>query len=252
MPRQSRTKSESGIYHIMIRGINRQTVFEDDEDCEKFLQTLRSYKEKCGYQIYAYCFMGNHFHLLLKVGSEPLEQIMRRVCGSYVYWYNRKYDRVGNLFQDRFKSETVEDDAYLLTVVRYIHQNPIKAGIINDISKYKWSSYSEYIKNEGLTDTAFVLSLFHENKKTAADLFWEYMNEPQEDNCLEMQANHQLTDQEARAMIKKTYGFNSLQAIQSMSTQMRDEVLKNLKESGLSIRRIERLTGINRGIILRA
>ncbi len=251
MPRQARRKSETGIYHIMIRGINRQTIFEDDEDCERFLQALQSYKEKCGYQIYAYCFMGNHFHLLLKECAEPLEQIMRRICGSYVYWYNRKYERVGNLFQDRFKSEPIEDDAYLLTAVRYIHQNPLKAGIVNDISKYKWSSYNNYVKTEGLTDTEFVLSLFNEDTKTAAGLFKEYMNESQEDICLEMEENHRVTDQDARAMINKTYGLTSSQAIQSLEAKKRDAILRSLKENGLSIRQIERLTGINRGVILR-
>ena len=251
MPRQARIKSESGIYHIMIRGINRQSIFEDDEDCEKFFQTLKSYKEKCGYQIYAYCFMGNHIHLLLKVGADPLEQIMRRICGSYVYWFNRKYERVGNLFQDRFKSEPVENDAYLLTVVRYIHQNPIQAGIIKDISKYKWSSYNDYIEIKGLIDTTFVYSLFDEDKKTAADLFKKYMNELQEDNCLEMEDKHRVTDQSARELIKKTYGLTSSQAIQGLEARKRDAILKNLKEKGLSIRQIERLTGINRGVILR-
>jgi REP element-mobilizing transposase RayT len=73
--------------------------------------------------------MGNHVHILLKVGNEPLEQMMRRICGSYVYWYNKKYQRTGNLFQDRFKSETVENDNYFLIVLRYIHQNPLKAGL---------------------------------------------------------------------------------------------------------------------------
>lgn len=105
MPRKAREKSESGIYHIMMRGINRQKVFKDDEDCLRFIQTLQKYKEQSDYAIYAYCLMGNHVHILLKTGTEPLEQIMRRVCGSYVYWYNDKYQRIGNLFQDRFKSE---------------------------------------------------------------------------------------------------------------------------------------------------
>ena len=109
MPRGPRKISETGIYHIMMRGINRQTIFEEEEDCEKFLQVLHRYKEKCGFQIYAYCIMGNHLHLLLKVGTDPLEKIMRMICGSYVYWYNQKYDRVGNLFQDRFKSEPIEN-----------------------------------------------------------------------------------------------------------------------------------------------
>jgi REP element-mobilizing transposase RayT len=134
MPRTARKKSSSGIYHIIMRGINRQSIFEDEEDNRKFLQTLRDFKEKSGYNIYAYCLMVNHIHLLIKEGLEPLEQVMRRLCGSYVYWYNRKYGRIGNLFQDRFKSEPIEDDTYFLTVLRYIHQNPIQAGLLKSIT----------------------------------------------------------------------------------------------------------------------
>ena len=129
MPRKARAKSKTGIYHIILRGINRQKIFNDNEDKKRLLETLLRYKEKSKYQIYAYCLMDNHIHLLLKEGEEPLAQIMRRIGGSYVYWYNHKYERVGNLFQDRFKSEVVEDDTYFLTVLRYIHQNPAKAGI---------------------------------------------------------------------------------------------------------------------------
>ncbi|MEW9124891.1 MAG: transposase, partial [Thermotaleaceae bacterium] len=118
MPRMPRIKSKSGIYHIVMRGINRQTVFEDEEDCHKFIQTLQKYREISAYKLYAYCLMGNHIHLLLKEDKEPLETVMRRICGSYVLWYNKKHGRVGYLFQDRFKSEAVEDDAYFLTVLR--------------------------------------------------------------------------------------------------------------------------------------
>ena len=88
MPRIAKIKSNSGIYHIIMRGINRQTLFEDEEDYMKFIQTMQRYKEICKYKIYAYCLMGNHLHLLLKEGKEPLETVMRRICGSYVFWYN--------------------------------------------------------------------------------------------------------------------------------------------------------------------
>ncbi|NLV22892.1 MAG: hypothetical protein GXY49_13090 [Syntrophomonadaceae bacterium] len=94
MPRKAREKSESGIYHIMMRGINRQSIFEDEEDYEKFIETLERYIDQCGYKIFSYCLMGNNVHLLIKVDQEPLEQIMRRICGSYVYWYNWKYQRM--------------------------------------------------------------------------------------------------------------------------------------------------------------
>lgn len=133
MPRTARIKSESGIYHIIMRGINRQILFEDEEDCTKFIQVLQRYKEICEYKLYAYCLMGNHLHLLMMEGKEPLETVMRKICGSYVFWYNKKYSRIGYLFQDRFKSEPVEDEAYLLTVFRYIFQNPLKAGITNKL-----------------------------------------------------------------------------------------------------------------------
>jgi len=94
--------------------------------------------------------MGNHVHLLLKEGEESLEQIMRRICCSYVYWYNWKYQRIGSLFQDRFKSEPVENDTYFLTVLRYILQNPLKAGMEKTIEDYHWSSIGEYSKRSEL------------------------------------------------------------------------------------------------------
>jgi REP element-mobilizing transposase RayT len=137
IPRRAREKSNSGIYHIFLRGINRQDIFEDGEDSQKFLDALQRYKEISAYSLYAYCLMGNHVHLLLQVGVEPLAQFMRRICGSYVYWYNKKYKRIGNLFQDRFKSEPDKDDANflpssgtstrILARSRYIHNE--KTGL---------------------------------------------------------------------------------------------------------------------------
>lgn len=129
MPRQARKKSESGIYHIMLRGINQQQIFEDREDYEKFLEILKDCKAICEFKLFAYCLMGNHIHLLIQEGTESLEQVFKRLCGRFVYWYNVKYRRVGHLFQDRFKSEPVDSDDYFFTVQRYIHQNPIKAGL---------------------------------------------------------------------------------------------------------------------------
>ena len=140
----------------MLRGINRQQIFEEAEDCYKFLAILKEYKEICGYRVYAYCLMGNHIHLLLKEGTEPLEQVFKRLCGKFVYWYNAKYQRTGHLFQDRFKSEPVDTQEYLQTVIRYIHQNPVKAGICKKISEYAYSSYAAYFAAEGFVDTAYI------------------------------------------------------------------------------------------------
>ncbi len=145
MPRSARVKSKTGVYHIVLRSINKQRVFEDDEDYQKLLTVLNKYKLASGYEIYGYCLMSNHIHLLMKEGKEELGNAFRRIGASYVYWYNWKYNRRGHLFQDRFKSEAVETDKYLLTVLRYIHQNPVKVDI-GSVETYRWSSYKEYFK----------------------------------------------------------------------------------------------------------
>ena len=146
MPRSARKRSASGIYHIMLRGINRQDIFHDEDDKQRFLGILKKVKETSLCEVYGYCLMGNHVHLLIREGKEALSQIMKRVGTAYAYWYNTKYERIGHLFQDRFKSENVDDDSYFLSVLRYIHQNPLKAKMVNTMSEYVWSSYESYIK----------------------------------------------------------------------------------------------------------
>ena len=129
MPREARKISQNETYHIMLRGINQQQIFEDEEDYQKFIEIIKSYQAICEYKVFAYCLMGNHIHFLMEFGKESIGQVFKRIGSKYVYWYNIKYQRKGHLFQDRFKSEPVDDDAYFLTVNRYIHQNPVKAGL---------------------------------------------------------------------------------------------------------------------------
>ncbi|WP_404330329.1 transposase [Mesobacillus maritimus] len=108
MPREARQKSTSGVYHVMLRGANRQEIFHDDEDRMKFLNCLKKYKGIAKFNLYAWCLMDNHVHLLLKEGEEELATTMKRIGVSYVSFYNWKYCTTGHLFQDRFKSECVE------------------------------------------------------------------------------------------------------------------------------------------------
>lgn len=144
MARTARIKSKTGIYHIVLRGNNKQQIFLEEEDYKRLLDIVSDYSKSCDYSILAYCLMGNHIHLLLKTGETELAKIMKRIVVKFVYYYNTKYDRVWHLFQDRFKSEPVENDEYLLEVVRYIHQNPIKANICYDVGEYEYSSYKQY------------------------------------------------------------------------------------------------------------
>ena len=244
MPRQARRKSESGIYHIILRGINQQQIFEDEEDSYRFLETLSKYKEQCGYEIYAYCLMGNHIHILLKEGKENLTLVLKRIAGSYVYWYNWKYRRSGHLFQDRFKSEPVEDDTYFLTVVRYIHQNPIKAGICKNIDRYKFSSYNEYINNATIVDTDFCFGIIDKEQ------FLEFNNEFSNEICLDINDNDfRLTDDEAMKIIWKICKCKSVSDFQKLDKVKRNYYIEKIYQRGLSIRQISRLTGLSRKIV---
>ena len=252
MPRKARTKSNSGIYHIIMRGINRQTIFEDEEDYKKFIHTIQRFKEICEYKIYAYCLMGNHFHILLKEGTEPLETIMRRICGCYVFWYNRKYERIGSLFQDRYKSEPIEENEYLFNVIRYIFRNPIKAGIVNNVQNYKWTNYLDYIQGFNHTEIDFVLNIINTDREKAISGFIEYVNRNDDDKCLDIQDKRSITDDNARIIIRTQCNVDHAIDIQKFTVDKRNIYLKDLKERcGLSIRQIERLTGISRGVIQR-
>ncbi len=247
MPRQARKKSESGIYHVMLRGINQQQIFEDEEDNEKFLQVLRDCKAVSEFKLFAYCLMGNHIHLLLKEEKEPIEQVFKRICGRYVYWYNVKYQRVGHLFQDRYKSEPVEDNGYFLTVIRYIHQNPVKAGICKEIGDYKYSSYRDYRAELGLVDTDFVFEMISKKE------FERYNHEVNSDKCLENVAipKVRVTDERAKKFIEDISRCKTISEFQCLDSKSRDSFIAIFKQKGLSIRQISRLTGISYSVIQR-
>ena len=128
----------------MLRGNERKDIFIDNEDKEKLIKIILHKKADETFKLYAYCIMDNHLHLIVKEQKETISQIIKKIAISYAYYFNNKYKRVGHLFQDRYKSETIEDEPYLLSVIRYIHNNPEKAGITKK-EKYKWSSYSNYM-----------------------------------------------------------------------------------------------------------
>ena len=244
MPRQARKKSRSGIYHIMLRGINGQVIFEDEQDKEKFLETLKTYKAISGYKLFAYCLMSNHIHLLLKIEKEDLDLVIKRIAGSYVYWYNWKYKRRGHLFQDRFKSEPIEDDAYFLTVLRYIHQNPMKSGLCRKVDEYRFSSYNEYLTKSYIVDNEFCYEIIDKED------FIKFNNENNADICLDIEENNfRLTDEEAKIIIQKVSKCKNVTEFQNLSIDKRDKYVKVLRENGLSIRQISRLTGVSFNIV---
>ncbi len=251
MPRVARKPSKTEIYHVMLRGNGQRQVFQDDEDNEHFLQMLGICKVISGFEVYAYCLMGNHVHLLMRTGEkgEPLEQIFRRFGAQYVYWYNRKYERIGHLFQDRFRSEPVEDDPYFLCVLRYIHQNPVKAGLVEGMADYPYSSYRDYLEPKvgQLTDAVFINGIM---EREALIAFHEKTDDVK---YMDVQPiRPKMSDIQVMKLIEKVAGCKTVEEFQNLNKTRRMDVLAELKEGNASYRQISRLTGESLGVIRRS
>jgi putative transposase len=258
LPREARRKSTSGIYHVMLRGANRQEIFHDDEDNMKFLDILKKYKRNVKFGLYAWCLMSNHVHLLLKEGEEGLDTTMKRIGVSYASFYNWKYRTTGHLFQDRFKSENVENDQYFLTVVRYIHQNPVKARISPRVEEWKWSScagyYDQVYYPGGLLDRNKVFKMFSEDRSIAKGQFKEFNERTNNDQCLEdIFRKRKLTDEQARGEIKRMLGEVEIAQVKSLPGWQRDHQLIKIKTiEGLTLRQAARILGVSVSLVYRA
>ena len=235
----------------MLRGINRQDIFEDDEDRERFIGTILRYKKEAGFQLYAYCLMNNHVHLIIRENDMELSKVMKRIGTSYAGYFNWKYGRSGHFFQNRYNSEAVENDSYLYLVIRYIHQNPVKAGICC-MEDYKWSSYNCYIDEGSIIDKDLFLDMFDDDRKLAINKYIALMNEPNNDTCMELNERMKLTDEKVREMIKEFGELDSVSDIHSLDEKRRNEILRKSKEiKGVSVLQISRVTGIHRTKIIK-
>ncbi len=141
MPRKPRIHYAGAIYHAMARGVEGRAIFIDDHDRRRFLDDMRRYERELGAQILAYCLMGNHFHLAIRVAMASLAAFMQRLTGGYAAAFNHRYDRVGHLFQSRYTEKLCLDDRYLSTLIHYIHMNPVRAGLVSHPGDWPWSSY---------------------------------------------------------------------------------------------------------------
>ena len=239
MARQQREKSSTGIYHVMLRGINRSDIFLEDEDKVVFLNTLLLKKSKEEYVLHAYCLMDNHVHLLIQEKEDDISRIMKRIGITYVRYFNKKYQRIGPLFQDRYKSEKVEDDGYLLTVMRYIHNNPVAAGLVKKPRAYNWSSYNDYLvktKTTSFVDTKLILGMFGSKAEKAKEGFLEFMKKEDNLKFLEVYSEEDELEQGRRLWQKLAVRQGNL-----------ENNLRELREiTSLSLRKLSTITGINK------
>lgn len=257
MPRSARKKCDSGIYHIMLRGINRQDIFYDEEDYQRFREIMNNVKGPGKCEIYGYCLMANHVHLLLQEKEAAISTIMKRIGTSYAWWYNKKYDREGHVFQDRYKSETIEDEQYLLSVLRYIHSNPVKARLVPEPEQYKWSSCGRYYGEPecppGLTDTAFILGIIADNEEAAIAQLKEYTKHENSDKFLDIEVKPKKSDESLYQDIQALLNGQPVTVLQTMDKQKRDEIIRQAKKiEGATQRQIARVTGINQSIVFKA
>ena len=250
MPRQARTKSISNIYHVMLRGINQQEIFEDDEDRAYFMETIRKCKEVSGFRLYAFCLMSNHVHLLIEPAGEALDIVFKRIGSRYAGWFNRKYQRVGHLFQDRFRSENVETDQYFMVVLRYILQNPAKAGMEKQPGTYRWSSYLAYEKGGTalVTDTQFAEKLFGSREDVIV-----FVRQYSEDDVMDDTGYEwRIRDEQAKEIMKRVTGCSTVSEFQKKEIAERKAYARKLYLEKLTMGQIARLTGMAKSTVQKA
>ena len=245
MPRRARVKSESGFYHVIAKGSGGQNLFEGPYDYRAFLELLAKACEKGDVRVLAYCLMSNHVHLLFEDFEGHLGEVMKSVLTGYAQRFNKLGDRVGHVFQQRFKSQPIEDEGYLLRAIRYIHNNPAKAGICA-AKDYPWSSYREYVGVPVLVDTTLALELCGGVEGFVA------FSATEDEAGYRFHERTRLSNAEAQQLAARILGDIALTDLKAMERGRRNALLFELKDAGLSISQIQRLTGIGRSVIARA
>jgi len=168
MARPLRIEYPGAVYHVTSRGDGREDIYLTDQDREQFLEVLAHVIDRHGWRCHAWCLMSNHYHLMIETPKGNLGQGMRQLNGVYTQRFNRKHNRVGHVFQGRYKAILIEKDAHLLELCRYIVRNPVAAGMVEDVPAWPWSSYLQtagMAKRHGFTSTAWVLEQFGGSRK---------------------------------------------------------------------------------------
>ncbi|SKC86491.1 transposase [Maledivibacter halophilus] len=223
MARKPRIHYEGALYHVICRGNNKEYIFENEEDKEEYRKIIIKYKKKYGFTLYAYCIMDNHVHMLIEVEKIPLSKIMKGIQQVYTQRYNKKYERTGHVFEQRYKAQLCKKNEYLLNLIRYIHKNPVKAKLNKGIN-YNWSSHNEYLNKANLriTDVKFPLECFSYNNEEAIKRYLLFMGEEE-------------------SIDKEKWQIDQNEVKQSKNYQNKEKKIKFLE----IIKCIEVITGIN-------
>lgn len=285
MGRKTRALSNTGVYHVMLRGVNKQRIFEWVEDYNAFLKILEKSmrtnthgdpSERDNFELYAYCLMDNHVHLLIHVTDQPLATVVKRIATSYAMYFNLRYHRVGHLFQDRYRSQPCDDADYLLQLMDYIHNNPVKGGCCVSPLDYKYCSYSELVGKKAGDELCVIPSDFPGltakdirewlcdmpvvDRQTVAKVNGEAAESASalaeaagSERSLALLCNVGERSEEADRLIVDALlgytGCGSISEFQRLDKKTMRSALAKVRDAGVSIRRLSRLSGISEGII---
>ncbi len=251
MVRIARLESDTGYYHIMARGNNKEMIFRHSSEKQYFLRELQDRINEGDISVLSYCIMDNHVHLLINADLDLMADALKRTNIKFAMRYNKKYDRVGHVFQGRYKSEVINTEQYLLGVIRYIHNNPVKAEIVADVGDYKWSSYNAYMgKKDSIInpkEKEMIMDMFTGSVK----LFEQFHLEEDMQEFLEIKEDlERQREEKAKRIIDNycnKYGIKDIEQIQNNRNIIEQIVIELIQLTKLSHRRIAEIVGISRG-----
>ena len=220
MPRRSRIDAPGALHHIIARGIERRAIFRDDQDRTNFLERLGANLEESRTPCFAWALLSNHIHLLLRTGATPISTLMRRVLTGYAVGYNKRHRRQGHLFQNRFKSILCQEEQYLLELVRYIHLNPLRAGIVEDLRSLDGYPYCGHSRIMGRIksrwqDTGYILRLFGDEISKARRHYNQFVSEGVSDG--------QRPELTGGGLIRSVGGWAKVKALQKMGAYQKGD-----------------------------
>lgn len=192
MARKPRIHYPGAVYHVMLRGNAKQAVFQSDEEYSRFEDILAQGMEQYELVLHAYCWMKNHVHMALQVTEQPLSKLMQNLSQRYTHWFNKRYDRVGHLFQGRYKAILVQKDGYMTELIRYIHLNPVRAQIVKEPGQYSLSSHNAYagrIKAPEWLNIEMGLSQFGRTESDARASYLHFMGQTTKNEVLSQLRN---------------------------------------------------------------
>jgi REP element-mobilizing transposase RayT len=177
MGRPPRLHVARGFYHVTVRGNHQEALFDSAADRGRLDELVHHGLRACGAELHAFCWMSNHLHMLVRVNAIPLGRFVQRVAGRYARYRHRSMHATGHLFQGRHDARLIDTDPYFLDVLRYIHRNPVAAGLVDDAEAYRWSSHRAYLGLENIPwlTTDFGLQMFSEDRRVARAAYLRFM-----------------------------------------------------------------------------